>query len=332
MSKSTRRILLVGASSLLGREVAEELNAGAFAEDTVVLLDSDVEPGKLEDIGGEATVLQAIEPASFEGADAVIFATAADAGRYWEDAVRFGAAAIDATGTVQGLPVLSPRLGRIAPLTLESTGVSAAHPVATMLAAVLLPLQERGLLQDVYATVLQPVSEHGGAALDELHQQTVQLLSFQSVPTEQHDTQVAFNLLPRLGEDAKFDLAATARLVERQLATLVSEAPKPALQWVQAPVFHGYAVSMFVKTSEAVDRESLEEMLHGELVELVAPDDPPASNIAVAGQDKMLAEVAPGAGNVLRFWIVADNLKLLAQTAVACTAELLRMRPTGVVQ
>ena len=81
MSSSTRRILLVGASSLLGREIAEELNAGAFAGDTIVLLDSDVEPGKLEDIGGEAAGLQGIEAASFEGADAAIFATAADGGR-----------------------------------------------------------------------------------------------------------------------------------------------------------------------------------------------------------------------------------------------------------
>ena len=324
--------MVVGASSLLGREIAEELNAGAFSEDTIVLLDSDADPGKLENIAGEAAVLQAIEPASFEGAEAVIFATAADAGRYWEDALRFGAAAVDATGTVQGLPVLSPRLGRSVPLSLESTGVTAAHPAATLLAAVLLPLHERGLLLEAYGTVLQPASEHGAAALDELHQQTVSLLSFQSVPNEQHDVQVAFNLLPRLGEDAKFDLAALARVVEGQLATLTEGAATPVLQWVQAPAFHGYAVSLFVKLSEQLDRESLEDLLRGDLLEVVGADDVPASNVAVAGQDKAMAEVTLSAGNVVRFWLVADNLKLLAQTSVACTAELLRMRPSGVVQ
>ena len=332
MREDNYRILLVGASSLLGREIAEELNAGPLSSGTIVLLDSDAEPGKLEDIGGEAAVLQAIEPASFDGADAVIFASAADAGRYWEDAVRFGAAAIDATGTVQNLPVLSPRLGRTAPLSLDNTGVSAAHPAATMLAAILTPLQKAGLLQDAYATVLQPASENGSAALDELHQQTVNLLSFQSVPSEQHDVQVAFNLLARLGEDAKFDIAATARLVERQLAELLGGTRGPALQWVQAPAFHGYAISLFAKTGEPVGRDDLEEMLHSDLLQIVEPDDAPASNIAVAGQDKVLVEATTDAGTVLRFWMVADNLKLLAQTAVACAAELLRMRPTGVVQ
>ena len=305
---------------------------GHFAEDTIVLLDSDAEPGKLEEIGGEPAVLQAIEPASFEGADAVIFATATDAGRYWDDAVRFGAAAIDATGTVQGLTVLSPRVGRSAPLSLESTGLAAAHPAATMLAAVLLPLHEGGLLRDAYATVLQPASENGAAAVDELHQQTVSLLSFQSVPTEQNDVQVAFNLLPRLGEDAKFDLAASSAVAERHLSVLMGSAPAPVLQWVQAPVFHGFAVSLFVRTSEAVEPGTLEQFLRSDLIDVVAVDDVPASNIAVAGQDKVMVEALPAAGNVLRLWMVADNLKLMAQTAVACAAELLRMRPSGVVQ
>ena len=332
MREATHRILLVGASSLLGREVAEELNAGPLSSGTIVLLDSDAEPGKLEEIGGEASVLQAIEPGSFEGADAVIFATATDAGRYWDDAVRFGAAAVDATGTVQGLPVLSPRVGRGAPLTLENTGVAAAQPVATMLAAVLLPLQERGWLQESFATVLQPASENGAAALDELHQQTVSLLSFQSVPTEQHDVQVAFNLLPRLGDDAKFEIAASAKVAERQMHSLLGDAPAPIVQWLQAPVFHGSAISLFVRMKEAVDQESLEGALRSDLIELVQQDDLPASNIAVAGQDKMLVDATAAADKVLRVWMVADNLKLMAQTAVGCAIELLRMRPSSVVQ
>lgn len=332
MREETHRILLVGASSLLGREIAEELNSGPLSSATIVLLDSDAEPGKLEDIGGEASVLQAIEPASFEGADAVIFATATDAGRYWDDAVRFGAAAIDATGTVQGLPVLSPRLGRNPSLTLESTGVAAAHPAATMLAAVLLPLHSTGLLQSACATVLQPASENGAAALDELHLQTISLLSFQTVPTEQHDVQVAFNLLPRLGEEAKFELRATSSLVERQLATLLDGAPAPVLQWVQAPAFHGYGVSLFVTSGDAPERDAVEHALRSDMIELVGQDDVPASNVAVAGHDKIQVELAVAGSNMLRIWMVGDNLKLLAQTAVGCAVELLRMRPSGIVQ
>ena len=81
-----------------------------------------------------------------------------------------------------------------------------------------------------------------------------------------------------------------------------------------------------------MDREALDELLQSDLIDAVSTDDLPASNIAVAGQEKIMVEAMAAPGNVLRFWIVADNLKLMAQTAVACAAKLLRMRPSSVVQ
>ena len=47
--------------------------------------------------------------------------------------------------------------------------------------------------------------------MDELHQQTISLLSFQSIPKETYDAQVAFNLLPVLGEAAKVAWARPRR-------------------------------------------------------------------------------------------------------------------------
>ena len=71
------------------------------------------------------------------------------------------------------------------------------------------------------ATVLEPASEQGKAGLDELHQQTVGLLSFQSVPKDVYDTQVAFNLKAAsrggreasTGEDGATDSPATLQAI-----------------------------------------------------------------------------------------------------------------------
>ena len=57
--------------------------------------------------------------------------------------------------------------------------------------------------------------------MDELHQQTVSLLSFQSLPREQYDAQVAFNLLPALGDAAKVNLTATKERIADHYATLL---------------------------------------------------------------------------------------------------------------
>ena len=70
--------------------------------------------------------------------------------------------------------------------------------------------------------------------MDELHQQTVNLLSFQSLPREQYDAQVAFNLLPELGEAAKVKLGAAEQRIRRHYTGL-SDGQLPALALQMVP-------------------------------------------------------------------------------------------------
>ena len=106
--------------------------------------------------------------------------------------------------------------------------------------------------------------------MDELHQQTVSLLSFQSLPREQYDAQVAFNLLPSLGDAAKVKLAAARERIADHYATLAAgTAPELALQLVQAPVFHGYVASVLVELQGTASREQMEAAVYGEHVDVV---------------------------------------------------------------
>ncbi len=343
MSQPLYRIVVVGATSLLGREIVEELAGSTLSTATTVLLDNEQESGKLEEIAGEVAVLQAVEAGSFEGADVAIFTTRTDAEQYLETARGMGAAVVDATGTLQGAPVRAPQLESSAAafgnggLDLETNAVTAAHPVTVMLAAVLQRAGRLAPVQTCFATVLQPASENGAASLDEMHRQTVSLLSFQPVPREQFDAQAAFNLLSRFGEDAKAEIRRGRTAVETQLRSVLGYAVAlPLTQWVQAPVFHGFAVSLFLQFEHEVDAAKLEEALDGNLIEIVAQDEESASNVSVAGQGRVQVEMGDPAGPAVRrefsLWMVADNLKLAAQTAVACAVELARLRPLGKVQ
>jgi hypothetical protein len=62
------------------------------------------------------------------------------------------------------------------------------------------------------ATVFEPASEQT-KGMDELHEQTVNLLSFQPLPKKVFDTQVAFNMVARYGEQAVPALATIERRV-----------------------------------------------------------------------------------------------------------------------
>jgi aspartate-semialdehyde dehydrogenase len=221
---------------------------------------------------------------------------------------------------------------------LNTPAVVAAHPVAVMLALVAGRLQTKLGLSSVAATVMEPASEYGREAMDELHQQTVNLLSFQSLPREQYDAQVAFNLLPALGEAAKVKLGAAEQRIRRHYNGLSDgQLPALALQMVQAPVFHGYVLSVLVELERDATVSAVEAALVGDHMDVVSGESDPPSNLSAAGQEDIMVRVRKDSGpgeKGRRFWIwlAADNLKLAALNAIACAAELRRLRPLGKVQ
>lgn len=339
MSKNQYRIAVVGATTLLGKEVGDEIAESPLATATTLLLDTEEASGVLEAVGDEAAFIQQLEPGALENVDVAIFTDSAMLREHGRTARQLGAAVVDATGgaeTISPSVVRSPLVGDAAPLNLETSAVRTAHPAATMLALVLAGAVKAAPVRLAAATVLQPASENGRAALDELQQQTVNLLSFQSVPREEFDAQAAFNLLPGFGEAARNPLEATAERITADLRTLAGgRLPQPMLQLVQAPVFHGFAVSLFLELEKPVTLAQLSAALQSEHVEVVGDDADPPSNLSAAGLSQILLRIQPVAEEpATRFtlWMAADNLKLAARTAVACALELTRLRPLGKVQ
>jgi len=343
------RIGIVGASSLAGKELSDALAESPLAACDLVLLDED-DAGQLIAAGDEATFIQKIDAESFSGIDFVFFAGDPEtAKKYWKAARLAGASIVDMTYALEmeaGVVVRGPWVDNVAEMKthprakepdLTTPAVVAAHPAALMLLLIANRLHAKCPLRAISATVFEPASEHGRAAMDELHQQTVSLLSFQSLPREQYDAQVAFNLLPSLGDAAKFKLEATRNRIVDQYAVLSGGGlPEVAVQLIQAPVFHGYAASVLVELQGTATAEEMELAALGEHVDVVSPESDAPSNLSAAGQPDVLVRVtaAAGDGPASRFWLwlAADNLKLAALNAIACANELRRLRPQGKVQ
>ncbi len=182
------RIAIVGAGSLRGKELNEALSESAFGAADFVLLDDESSLGKIEAVGDEPTVIQLIDPQSFDRADFVFFAgDQANTLRHWKNAARSGASILDLTYALEGEPdvlVRSPWVreelnglsaGKASP-DLKTPAIVPAHPAAVALALMLLRLKKAGVVASAWATVLEPATEHGRAAMDELHQQTISLL------------------------------------------------------------------------------------------------------------------------------------------------------------
>jgi aspartate-semialdehyde dehydrogenase len=354
------RIAIVGASSLAGKELGDTLAESSLAASDVVLLDDEEMAGQVTTAGDEVTFIQKIDAVSFAGMDFVFFTgDPAATKKYWKAARLAGASIIDMTYALETEPgalVRGPWVhlagaetspGESGPHAqgpdLSTPAVVSAHPAALMLLLVASRIQAKLPLHAISATLFEPASEHGRLAMDELHRQTVALLSFQTLPRDQYDAQVAFNILPSLGEAAKVSLAATEARVLAQYAALsiasgpAVSAPEPALQLAQAPVFHGYVASVLVELERPATATQMDDALRCEPIDVVGADYDPPSNISAAGQPDVLVSVrsaiaSDGASTRFWLWLAADNLKLSALNAIACANELRRLRPQGKVQ
>lgn len=355
MSNGLYRIAIVGASSLAGKELADELGESLLAASDVTLLDDEevgAVAGQVSSVGDEATVIQTIDESSFERMDFVFFAGTQEATRkHWDAARMAGASIVDMTGALEGEPGVEVR----APFVRASMGLKAspghqdfatvavvsAAPAAVMLALVGERMKAKLPLKSISATIIEPASEHGREAMDELHQQTVNLLSFQNLPRDQYDAQVAFNVLPSLGEAAKVNLSGAVGRIARHYALIGPGLPALEVQVVHGPVFHGYVASALVELERDAAVEAVEAALEGEGIDVVAEESDPPSNLSAAGQEDIMvmvrsslpnAAVGVAAGPRFWLWIAADNLKLGALNAIACANDLKRVRPRGSVQ
>jgi aspartate-semialdehyde dehydrogenase len=210
-----------------------------------------------------------------------------------------------------------------------------AHPAAIVLALLLARIKKAGKIENVVATVFQPASEHSQKGMDELHEQTVNLLSFQTLPKKVFDTQVAFNMVARYGEQSAPSLAAIENRIRMHYERISGPSVLPiSLRLLQAPVFHAHAFLIYVRLTEPADLSQLAGHLACDHVVLSHSADDAPSNVSAAGQNDILASLSPDEQQPNAFWLWAavDNLRIAAVTAVECAEAMASSRPKGKVQ
>jgi aspartate-semialdehyde dehydrogenase len=339
------RVAIVGASTLKGKEVKEVLGDRDFPSADIRLLDDDESLGQLDAVKDEATFIQSVRPEHFDGMDFVFFASDEKFTRKHSQIARqAGCAIVDLSyglESEQGVAIRSTWIEReLRQATLpelQPAPVIAAHPAATVLGLLLLRAQRAGRIRSAVANVFEPASEHGRRGMDELHEQTVNLLSFQQMPTAVFDTQIAFNMVARYGENAQPALASVEHriLAHYRRIMALADVPVPSLMLVQAPIFHGHVFSIYIELEQPIASDELGAALGGEHVDLVGAEEADSpSNVNAAGQEEIMLLVRRDAQRANAFWLWAasDNLRIGATIAVECAESMAATRPKGKVQ
>jgi aspartate-semialdehyde dehydrogenase len=331
-SLATKRIVIAGASSLLGLELKALLEESRFAACDFRLLDEENLAGMLTEAGGEPAVVQPVEEDSFNKAWVIFFTgSPAFTKANLELAMRSGAHIIDLSGETTGragVELWLPNFGSqlISPIDSSTTKMfrvpSAMAEILFRLATALRSFQPAVLS----AVAFQPVSSSAGKpGIEELESQMSQLLSFKPTGNEIYDTQVAFSMLDRFGPASRSNLQLARDVLRREVQAISVDEVRIHVQLLHAPIYYGSAVTVNARLQKDCDSTSIVQACTAAGFSLV-PADTPVSNVSVAGET--VIELAPPQSDPENpdnwwFWAAADNLRLPASNAVKLAEKLL---------
>ncbi len=331
------RVAVVGASSLVGDALLEELAARRIRCAELHALD---EPRRLGEIDGAAAgeralAVSAVESFDFARADLVFFCGREALAARYADAVAARAWAIDGSAAHRERADVPLVVADVNAGVLEHVGthglVALPGSAAAALATVLAPLERRAGLERVEVATYHAVSGAGRGAVDELAAETVAMLSGKAARGRAFGQPIAFNVIPAVDalladgstrEEARI-CAETRRVLERPDLPMNVTA-------VRVPVFfgHGFAVHVALRGSLAVDEAAA--LLRGSAgVALADPESrqeyPTPASTANAPDRVYVGRLRAGAlrDRSLNFWIVADNVRKCAAHNAVLAGQIL---------
>src|SRR2546425_2800097 len=255
--RKSPNIAIVGSTSLLGKELRQMIEDRGLPLGRFALLETEEYAGLLQEFAGDIRITQVISPESLEDIDIAFFTCSPEIMQsYVASGAKFPDLTIDLTQTGQTGILFLHGISGAGVLRRKGYYVN-PHPAAIVLGRVLADLHNKFVVQSAAVTVLEPASERGNAGVDELQEQTVNLLNFQQVENKVFEGQLAFNILPETEAAARTEW----RIGEQLTEILGKTFPRPIISVVQAPVFHSHVFSIFVRLLAGPAPEELSEQL-----------------------------------------------------------------------
>ena len=335
-------VAVVGATGQVGREILRTMAERDFPADEVVAL-SPGRGGGQEVSYGEERVLRVrgLEGYDFRDTDLVFFAageaaSAAEAPR----AAAAGAMVVDLSARFRmepDVPLVVPEANAAA-LTRARKRRIVACPggIATAVAVALKPLHALARARRAVVTGFHAVAGAGKEAMDELWSQTRGVYVNEAPPAEQFSKQIAFNLIPQVGDIGEDGATKEEDGIALELRKLIDPDLTAVASCVRVPVFIGDAASVVVEFERPIgEKEAWAALREAPGVTVLDRREEAgyATPAEVAGEDMVYVSrlrrdlTVP---NGLVFWCVTDTLrKGAALNAVQVAEELVRLKLVG---
>lgn len=312
-------VAVVGATSAAGEAMLNLLASRDFPVGELYALGPDAELGKALEAGERELVLDSADAFDFGRAGLVLFAAGSET--QLQAALEAGSIVIDASGRYHDdpeVPLVIPEINPDAIADFRERGVIASPGTHTVqLLAALKPLHDAVGLERVQVVTCASVSNSGRKAVQELVRQTIELLNGRPVKPAVYDQQIAFNILPLVGELEEDGYTDDERSLQRDSRRLLAE---PDLivdaTFLRVPVFYGDAQVVHLETRNPITVEEARNLLNTapgvKVLDAQAGDGVPTSVGQAGGSDQIWIGRVRENGHAPRgldLWIVADNVR-----------------------
>ncbi|MRX26743.1 aspartate-semialdehyde dehydrogenase [Kangiella sp. HZ709] len=329
-------LAIVGSTGAVGVTIREILEQRQFPVNELHLLASERSAGERVSFNGKNILVKDLAEFDFSNVDIALFSAGGQVSKlYAPKAAAAGAVVIDNTSEFRyedDIPLVVSEVNpeRVAEHT--NRGIIANPNCSTMqLMVALKPIQDAVGIEHINIATYQAVSGSGQKAVEELAQQTAQLLNAREVTSKVYDKQIAFNVLPNI--DVLLENGYTKeemKMVWETHKILDDSSIGVSPTAVRVPVFYGHSEAVHLKTRSDITVAEVRELLNkAEGVELV--DDMQELDYATpvthaSGKDGVfVSRVRKDVGmeRGIAFWVVSDNVRKGAALNSVQIAEIL---------
>jgi aspartate-semialdehyde dehydrogenase len=333
--KSEYHVAVAGATGAVGNEMLQILEEQEFPVASLKLLASSRSVGKTLDFRGESLHVEELRDDSFEGVDIALFSAGAAASRQFAPAAaESGCVVIDNSSGWRmdpEVPLVVPEVNPHAVADYRRKGIIANPNCSTIqMVVVLKPIYDAAGIERVVVSTYQAVSGTGKNAMEELTEQTRNLLTFQEVTPEVYPHRIAFNCFPHIGSFLENGYTEEEMKMVHETHKIMEDPNiRVSATTVRIPVFYGHSEAVNIQTERKLSAKEARVLLF-QAPGVRVMDNPderiyPMPSEAAGINDTLVGRIREDISieNGLDLWIVADNIRKGAALNTVQIAELL---------
>lgn len=324
-------VAILGATGAVGTRMIQQLEQSTIPVKSVKLLASSRSAGKVLKFRGEDHTVEETTPDSFNGIDLVLSSAGGSTSKkFLPEAVKRGAVCVDNTSAFRmekEVPLVIPEVNEKA--LYNHRGIIANPNCSTIQMVVCLePIYKKFGLKQVIVSTYQAVSGAGQSALDELMEESKQVLNGEPtdpkiLPTkgDKKHYQMAFNLLPQIDvfESDGYYTHEEWKMIHETKKIMLDDMDakdiKVTATCVRVPIRIAHGESVYFEVADkTATADQIKAALDG-ADGVVLQDDTahqiyPQSIEAEGKRETFVGRVRPDFENegAFNMWVVSDNL------------------------